>query len=1145
MAVPAPVTIEVLAKDGTSLAVRKADWKPQKKWTFYACSYSHQDLGFGDYPHRLRTSIRHENIRLPLRFCRETDDWPDDGKYRFNIETSEPLTSFISFNGKETARELATRMREGRIGLGGLHNTANTEQLSHELMARLFYMSGRHAVDLLGVPASKTTQNDDVIGLTWPLATYAKEAGFDYCFHGFNRLTMPNVENGRFISDYPPLDRETGRHIFSIGNEPNFFWQGPDGQTVLRRATTYERHALIKGHYDPSPEWTTVQRVELLIQAHEKMKWPFSTILSQDGSDFTLAWRKVADAVHQWNAQYSYPRLKVATFDDYFRAIEKEMAEKNIKLNTVAGDENNQWSDQDYAAARATTEARRLSEALPATETLASIAHALAGGGDQWINLFQGYHRLLQYFEHTNAKDTPRGNMTWYETELQENREMVTEAANFQQQVFTNAAHRLASVVARTGAKNLIVYNPLPYPRTDIVRANIPAAAVADDTGKETTVQQLPDGTAIFLAENVPATGYKVYSLTGEPCAIVAAADTTMESRSYRIQFNPATGALTSLFDKTLGVELIETNAPHAFNEYLYEFRTCTGGLDYDSRWSHMEKADSVTVTRGPVADVLTVTGKAEGVRALKQTVILYHDQPRVEFGISLDNAPFHGQFTQQHEAIFVALPLAVPSFAIRHELPGCVAEPYRQQVEGSATCHYAIRSFTDLSNDKYGVTVSPVEGSLVCYGEPTTTPLTGSEYHFKRNRTYPTTSRLYLYLMNNMFDCNIAADQQGPVSFNGSLRSHAGDWKTGGADQFGREAQQPLISWRADGKNKGSLESSGSFMSVDVPNVMCSVITPAEMNGDGLIVRLNETQGRETSAVVSLPMLPEIKSARMVSLVENDTGEVLPVNGNSFRLTMPKFGVKTVRVRCGAASVKVNDLVAQSVADMQVDLKWDFKGDGVSHFNIYRDTRPECESTMLNFIGQSAGPEFSDIPRPNIGGWIRSCLVPGTKHYYRVVAVDRVNHRIGNGSVVEVTTLASGEKNLPPVAVGGVRPILVSPITHDNTVNLLFRTSCEPDVTQYEVHRSTASGFVAGTNTLVGVVKSDDVPPRSGGYGESPIQYKNKDYDHAMCEDKSVEPDTQYYYKVCAVDAAGQNGACSGEVSIRTKAQSVPKIGE
>jgi hypothetical protein len=70
----------------------------------------------------------------------------------------------------------------------------------------------------------------------------------------------------------------------------------------------------------------------------------------------------------------------------------------------------------------------------------------------------------------------------------------------------------------------------------------------------------------------------------------------------------------------------------------------------------------------------------------------------------------------------------------------------------------------------------------------------------------------------------------------------------------------------------------------------------------------------------------------------------------------------------------------------------------------------------------------------------------------------------------------------------------------------------------------------------LVAVVKSDDIPPRSGGYGESAIQYQNKDYDHAMFTDNTVTPDTLYYLKVRAVDSAGQKGAFSDEVSILTK---------
>jgi hypothetical protein len=1148
VATPTPIMIEVLTKTGKPLASQKLDWQPQKKWTIYSVSYSHQDLGFRDYPHRLRTSIRHENIKLPLKFCRETDAWPSDSKSRFNIETSEPLTSFISFNGKDAARELARRMSEGRIQLLGQHNTANTEQLSHELMARLFYMAGRHAVDILGVPAGKTIQQTDVIGQSWPVATYAKEAGFDYCFHGFNRIAMPNNVNGDWKCDFDTLDGEVGKPLFSIGNEPNFYWQGPDGQILLRRATTYERHDLLNSPYEQNP--VAVQdpaRIEMLVRGHDGMNWPFGVMLSQDGADFILARRTIADRAVKWNAEYSYPRIKCATYDEYFRAIEKEIAERNIKLNIIAADENQQWSDMDYAAARWTGMGRKLGDALPAAEILNSMAQVLAGGNDQWKNLFQGYHRLLQYFEHTNAKDSPSGNMVWYETELEENREMVKEAGFYQQAAFSSASKRLTDEISRKGKRNIVVFNTLPRNRTDLVKMEIPAGLIPLDetTGEKMPVQLLPDGSRVFIAREVPATGYKVFRL--EPLSERATEPTVSpkletEARFYKIRINGETGALLSLFDKRQGVELIETNSPHAFNEYLYEFRTNIADNNYDSKWSIMQKADSVRLEHGPIADVLTVTGKAEGVLEMRQTVVFYRDLPRVDFGIWMNKAPFKGKFRRHHEAVFVALPFSIPEFSIHHELPGCVAEPYRQQVEGSATCHFSIRSFTDLSNEKYGVTVSPIEGSLVCYGEPTSSPMNGNEAKFKRDRTYPAKSRLYMYLMNNMFDCNIAADQQGPVSFHWALRSHAGDWKSGEADQFGREVLQPLIAWRADGKNKGSLKSSGSFMSVDVPNVMCSVIKPSEMNGDGFIVRLNETEGRETTAVVSLPMMPEIESARMVTLVENDTKEELPVRKNSFGLKMPKFGVKTVRVLCEPAAVKVKDLQAKSVADMQVELKWGCKGKGVSHYNIYRDTKPECESSMLNFIGQSAVPKFSDIPQPNIGGWIRSCLLPGTKYYYRVVAVDKVNNRIGNGDVVEVTTLASAEKNLPPVAVEGVRPILVSPISRDNCINLLFRTSCEPDVKQYEVHRSTVSGFAAGTNTLVGIVKSDDIPPRSGGYGEQKMQYQNKDYDHAMFTDRAVEADMQYHYKICAVDAGGQRGAFSEEVSIRTKVSWMPK---
>ncbi len=1112
IAAPAPVRITIISEDGQSSAVHRVDWQPQKKWTIYCVSYSHQDLGFGDYPHRLRTSIRHENILLPLRFCRETDDWPAADQYRFNIETSEPITSFISFQGKEAARELAQRLKEGRMELGGLHNTANTEELSHELMARLFYMSGRHVVDLLGVPPNKTMQNDDVIGITWPLATYGAEAGLSYFFHGYNGC---------------------GHCLRPAESEPAFFFEAPDSRgRLLMRSTAYGGYA-----GDGPGDGTEAYMLKTIDQLGAKC--PYNILLLQEGTDFQLATRNFANQIHDWNAKWAWPRMVSATMDMFFEALAAQADPARTK--TFAADSNNQWSDQDYAAARATGQARRLSELLPATETLASMTQVLAGGGDQWINLFQAYHRLLQYFEHTNAKDNPTGNMVWYETELEENREMAAEAAGYQQQVYESASQRLAGAVARTAEKNLLVFNPLPYERTDAVHADIPAGFVPMDvtTGAKLPVQQLPDGSKVFLAAKVPATGYKTYALVEDAPVTATAEEGALENRFYRLQFNAVTGVITSLFDKAHGVELVESGAPHGFNEYLYEFRTQTTGVEYDSVWRRMEKADTITVSHGPVADVLTVTGAAGGVRQLKQTVTLYHDSPRVDFGIWLDKLPFGGSFPRQHEAVFVALPLAIENFTIRHELPGAVIEPYRQQFEGSATDHYAIRSFTDLSNDKYGVTVSPIEGSLVCYGEPTSSPMaSGHEDHFKRDQSYPAHSRLYLYLLNNMFDVNIAADQRGPVSFSWSLRSHSGDWKAGGAARFGRSVQQPMLAWRADGKNAGPMPASGSFMTVDADNVMCSVIKAAEANGRGFILRLNETVGQETTATISLPLLPPIESAAPVSLVENNQSEQYSVSGNTFKVMLPKFGVRTVRITCSAAApVTVSGLSAEPAADMQVNLAWKCTGGKVSHFNVYRDTTPDCPPTLLNFIGQTSTEGFIDLPRLNMGGWLRSCLKPETTYHYRVVPVDRTNNPGLPGIVVSATTKTSEKFNLPPVAVEGVRPVLVSPLNNClNFVNVLFRTACEPDVDHYEIYRSTQPGFVPDAATLAGVVKSDDAPPRSGGYGESRIQYKVKDYDHAAFEDRAVVANTTYYYKICAVDTAGQKGGFSKETSVRTK---------
>ena len=143
-----------------------------------------------------------------------------------------------------------------------------------------------------------------------------------------------------------------------------------------------------------------------------------------------------------------------------------------------------------------------------------------------------------------------------------------------------------------------------------------------------------------------------------------------------------------------------------------------------------------------------------------------------------------------------MALPLAIPGPQVRHELPGCVSEPVKDLFDGANTAFYAVQHFSDISNARYGVTVSATDSALVQYDRPRSTPIGGGqeEDRFEKTKTPITTGRMYLYLMDNMFDVNIRWDQAGPAHFAYSLRSHDGDWRQGKADEFGWDAANPLV---------------------------------------------------------------------------------------------------------------------------------------------------------------------------------------------------------------------------------------------------------------------------------------------------------------------------------------------------------------
>jgi hypothetical protein len=1142
---PTELTVELYATGaGQPADVKKVLLQPQKKWCIYCVSYSHHDLGFGNYPHRLRTDIRHANIERPLQFCRETDSWDADSRFRYMIETSEPITSFLGSHSEADAAELARRIREGRIQIGAIHTTVNSEQMSHELLARLLYLTNRHACDLLDVPRSRTGQIDDVIGLTWPLATICREADVPYFFHGHNG---------------------TADCFRPASAEAVFNWQGPDGRSkILVRSTAYG------GYAGDSIGDGSERHIETAIAKFAGPTWPYSVMLLQDGTDFQLATKDAADKIHAWNARWSYPRLICATMDMFFDAVAAQADPAKIK--TFAKDGNNQWADQDSAAAMTLAEARRQGEAIPTAEKLATIAATLAGGDYPWTDVYQAYHRLLLYHEHTdgadNAFDASRENTQRCETEQAEMREMVDDARFFADRARRNALERLAGLVATSAKQTVIVFNPLSHSRTDLVR--VPAAALTADPGlidvatNAAVPMQRDDSQFCFVAADVPSLGYKCYRVvTASDRAMPAnektpknastaepAEDNVLENRFYRVQFDPKLGTIASIFDKQLNVELVDQAAPHKFNQYLYE-RFERPNIKDGSTWYRPQSA-RLRRSVGPVAARMTATSSAVGADKIEQSVILYNDLKRIDFVLDLVKArsgrdrPELAGDLRNKESVYMALPWEIPDFSIHHEMPGCVEEPVKDLFQGACTAFYAVRHFSDVSGPRYGVTVSAPDSSLIEYGRPRSCPnpigrlaIDGSSYEM--DMTPPPNSRMYLYLMNNMFDTNIPLDQHGPARFTWSMRSHPGDWREGQADQFGWETMNPLLATVVVGRQKGTLpESQSSFLAVDRANVVCTTIKPAEANGRGIVLRFVETHGKATTASFQAAFLAKPEQAIETNLLEEDR-QPLPITADGrVTIALQPFGVKTVRLVSAAKHLSPPEgLTAKPLSDMEVALQWtpaETGAETLGCYRVYRGTKPDFRPGLLNLVRQVPGTSVVDRPILHFGGWINNRLEPETTYYYRVSWLDRWNNESPASAAVMATTLKSSVQSAVPNRVERLSAIPVIPLGQREHVNLLFRTNCESDVVRYEIHRSTSAGFVPNETTRIGEVSADAIIKGSAAYGHTPIDRRAREYDHIMYQDDAVEPYTTYYYRVRAVDASGQKGPFSRAAAVNVE---------
>jgi alpha-mannosidase len=278
----------------------KLDIKPVRNWRVNFVQHSHTDIGYT----RSQTEILGEHLRFidyALDYCDNTDNYPDDAKFRWTCEASWAVDEYLRSRPASQVERLLKRVREGRIEITGMY--FNFDELPDEqILAASLQPLGRFRDYGLEV---KTAMQNDVNGIGWSLNEYYHDLGIRYLnmgTHGHRAL---------ICFDKPTL----------------FWWESPSGKRMLAyRAehymtgnTVFQIHG---GDYNrfKNELLTYLGNLEGKGYEFDLVSIQHSGYLTDNAPPSTLA----CEMIRRWNDEFAWPKLRTASATEFFEEMEEK-----------------------------------------------------------------------------------------------------------------------------------------------------------------------------------------------------------------------------------------------------------------------------------------------------------------------------------------------------------------------------------------------------------------------------------------------------------------------------------------------------------------------------------------------------------------------------------------------------------------------------------------------------------------------------------------------------------------------------------------------------------------------------------------------------------------------------------------------------
>ncbi|MFW5976684.1 MAG: glycosyl hydrolase-related protein, partial [Bacillota bacterium] len=753
------------------------------------------------------------------------------------------------------------------------------------------------------------------------------KAGVKYFFAG-----LPTYfEWKRQAMDVPPghtfWDEE---EILRTGRPDAFKWEGPDGTSVLvyyQGSYGFFLGGVPESSTSPENFNDVIENLPGFLEDMEENGTPFSVMRYIDhGVDNYPPKSTISHTVREWNKRFAYPKLVVSTNQKFFDKLEEQC--ENLRVF------KGELPHTDYticATSKASETAlnRETHERLTTTEKLATINSNLTGSPYPLFDIESIYKDVLLYDEHCFGLSQPFGKVQDWNWSSKNHH--AYRAAGKTHTLLTNKINNIArNIKISDKNEHIVVFNPLSFVRTDIVRVtNFKLSKekfkIIDEKNGEEVKYQLvkiddPDNPKpyaphryamgeiygkynyelVFVASDIPSLGYKSFKIIKESDQSFKKKskkdfNINMENKYYKIKLDEKDGSIVSIVDRELNKELIDQNSDYNFDQNSdYNLNQLIINNIDSNKTITPEKADIKPGEKGAVYQSLIVSTQARGCPKLVQEIILYNDLKKIDIinRVLKDTTPL--------QEFYFAFPFAVEDPQFKYEGTNSVIEPFKDQFPGSNTNYYTVQHWAEAANDDIKIVLSSVDAHNMEFGG--LWPSYVSQAHhgaapegFGEGFIDPdkiNMGHMYSYIINGNYRTNFPSVQQGDILFRYSITSEEVSSKH--PTEFGWSNSNPLISTKIHGKQKGYLENSLSFCQIKPENVMMLNLKRAE-NGNGIILRLLETEGKDCNALIKTPFIP-VKSAYLTNIVEEDKNSIYIVDGK-LQVKFYPYEIKTVRL--------------------------------------------------------------------------------------------------------------------------------------------------------------------------------------------------------------------------------------------------------